>query len=146
MTDNVRPICLPLEPESENSYEGTSPFVAGWGRLAEGGKASNILQELQLPVLGNKVCEDRYKKQGKLIDAKQFNEAVLCAGDLNGGHDSCQGDSGGPLVSPKILSDTVRYYQIGIVSYGIGCARQDVPGVYTRVSTFIDWIKQKIHE
>lgn len=56
------------------------------------------------------------------------------------------GDSGGPLMAPQIVNGQPNYYQIGIVSYGIGCARTDVPGVYTRVQTFVDWIQQKIAE
>lgn len=128
------------------NFVGYQPFVAGWGRTAEGGTAAKILQELQLPVLDNEVCKNRYKKIGKLISEKQFNEAVLCAGVLTGGKDSCQGDSGGPLMAPTKVDGQNHYYQIGIVSYGIGCARMDVPGVYTRVQTFIDWIQEKLAE
>lgn len=120
--------------------------MAGWGRTAEGGKASNVLQELQLPVLDTAVCKDRYQKQGRLISDKQFNEAVLCAGVLTGGKDSCQGDSGGPLMTASLVNGMAYFHQIGIVSYGIGCARQDVPGVYTRVQNFVDWIQEKVAE
>lgn len=56
------------------------------------------------------------------------------------------GDSGGPLMSPLIIDGQTIYYQIGIVSYGIGCARTDVPGVYTRVQNFLDWITEKVAE
>lgn len=73
-------------------------FVAGWGRLQEGGKSSNVLQQLQVPVLANDECKEQYKNQGKLISEAQFSDVVLCAGFLNGGKDSCQGDSGGPLM------------------------------------------------
>lgn len=145
--DRVRPICLPIdEPVRSRNFVGFQPLVAGWGRTQEGGSASNVLQELQLPVLDNAVCKDRYRKQGKLISEKQFNEAILCAGVLTGGQDSCQGDSGGPLMSPSIVNGRSIYYQIGIVSYGIGCARTDVPGVYSRVQTFVDWIQEKVAE
>lgn len=90
----VLPICLPLnEPVRSRNYVGYSPFVAGWGRLAEGGTTSDILQELQLPVLDTAVCKDRYQKQRKLLSEKQFNGAVLCAGVLTGGQDSCQGNT-----------------------------------------------------
>lgn len=75
-----------------------SPFVAGWGRLKEGGKSSNVLQYLQLPVLDNSECKEQYKKQGKLISENQFSDVILCAGELAGGQDSCQGDSGESFV------------------------------------------------
>lgn len=102
---------------------------------------------MQLPVLANTDCKDRYQKQGKLISESQFGDAVICAGVLTGGHDSCQGDSGGPLMQPIYDEEHgSRYYQIGIVSYGIGCARTDTPGVYTRVQNFIDWIQEKINQ
>lgn len=88
----VIPICLPLtEPIRSRNFVGYNPFVAGWGRLAEGGTTSEVLQELELPVLDTEVCKDRYRKQGKLLSEKQFNNAVLCAGVLTGGKDSCQG-------------------------------------------------------
>lgn len=88
----VRPVCIPTdEPVRSKNYVGYMPFVAGWGRTQEGGKAANVLQELQIPVLDNEVCKDRYKKQNKLLSEKQFNKAVLCAGVLSGGQDSCQG-------------------------------------------------------
>lgn len=95
-SERVVPICLPLSPERRGAnLENTSLFVAGWGRTAEGGKPSDVLQQVQLPVLNNDICKDRYRKQGKLIDeVNQFNDGVLCVGYLEGGKDSCQGDSG----------------------------------------------------
>lgn len=97
-------------------------------------------------MLSNAKCKEQYKKVGKLISEKQFDQAVLCAGDLKGGKDSCQGDSGGPLMAPSTINYAHHFYQIGIVSYGIGCARVDVPGVYTRVQNFVDWIQEKVAE
>lgn len=111
--DRIRPICLPVdEPVRSRSFVGYNPFVAGWGRLQEGGKASNVLQELQLPILDNTECKEQYRKQGKLITENQFGDAVLCAGYLEGGKDSCQGDSGGPLMQPvRYDQSESRYYQ-----------------------------------
>ena len=54
------------------------------------------------------------------------------------GTEACQGDSGGPLV----LSETGRWVQVGIVSFGEGCADTRFPGVYTKVDTFLDWIRR----
>lgn len=144
----IRPICVPVnEPIRTRAFVGYQPFVAGWGRLQEGGKSSNVLQELQLPVLDNSECKEQYRKQGKLISENQFADAVICAGVLTGGHDSCQGDSGGPLMQPIYDEEYgSRYYQIGIVSYGIGCARTDTPGVYSRVQHYVDWIQEKINQ
>lgn len=86
--DRVVPICLPLAPEKRSKdFEDTELFVAGWGRTTEGGLSADVLQQVQLPVLNNEICKDRYRKQGKLIDEqKQFNNAVMCVGYLEGSY------------------------------------------------------------
>ena len=70
---------------------------------------------------------------------------MICAGYKNGGKDSCQCDSGGPLF---LIDENFQYLQIGIVSYGEGCARPLKYGVYTKVSSFVDWIEStiRLHE
>ena len=74
--------------------------------------------------------------KGGIIDARN-----LCAAVTEGGKDSCQGDSGGPLV---VQTTAGGWMQIGIVSWGEGCARPGFPGIYTRVSAFGDWIKSTV--
>ena len=71
--------------------------------------------------------------------SKMITDNMICASD--NGEDSCFGDSGGPLV---ILSDTGDDLQVGVVSWGYGCAHADFPGVYARVSAQYDWIKEQV--
>jgi len=84
-----------------------------------------------VPIITNKQCRTtRYKN--KIADV------MLCAGLVkSGGKDACQGDSGGPLVVNE-----GRYKLAGVVSFGYGCAQANAPGVYARVSKFLDWIKE----
>jgi len=92
------------------SYINHSPFIAGWGRTSENGQTSTILQELQIPILENNECLERYRDQNRLISKEQFDEAVLCAGVLAGGKDSCKGDSGGPLMIPEVRFKISRLF------------------------------------
>lgn len=73
-----------------------------------------------------------------------IDERILCVGLLQGGKDSCQGDSGGPYVIGKPEGKTAYFYQIGVVSYGFRCAEPGYPGVYSRVTQFLDWIETKL--
>ena len=91
------------------------------------------LHKVAIPLVDVAQCATAYGTQGTTIDARN-----LCAGLPEGGKDSCQGDSGGPLMTQTASGE---WRQIGVVSFGIGCAMKGVPGVYTRVSAFSGWIK-----
>ena len=129
---NVTPI-KPLPPELESLLKvGDLLTVMGWGNMSiDGYDFPTVLQEVQVPLYDREKCNTAYS--GGITDV------MLCAGFEQGGKDSCQGDSGGPLVIKK----NDEWYQAGVVSFGEGCASPDFPGVYARVSKFIDWIKQK---
>jgi secreted trypsin-like serine protease len=92
---------------------------------------SKRLQETAVPTVATEQCKARYPKYK--IDAEQ-----ICAGLEEGGKDSCQGDSGGPLVAYDRRGCP---FQIGVVSWGVGCAGAQDYGVYTRVSYHAAWIK-----
>lgn len=135
--DYIRPICLPfvstITGEEEKKYT-----VIGWGKvdnfLEEGSPNLQFAKVVSTPV---SECNELQPQEVKPIDHTQ-----LCAGG-NLGKDACKGDSGGPLVDvPDIPhSSELKYVQIGIVSFGYKtCGAQEVPTVYTRVSSFIDWI------
>uniref|UniRef100_A0A0A1WQS9 CLIP domain-containing serine protease n=1 Tax=Zeugodacus cucurbitae TaxID=28588 RepID=A0A0A1WQS9_ZEUCU len=146
-TDYICPICLPSSPQLRSkSYVGYHPFVAGWGRLMEGGRSSNILQELQIEVMDNSVCRQAYQANNRLVSNQQFDNTIVCAGDLGGGRDTCGGDSGGPLMVAEPYKGVTRFYALGVVSYGIGCGRIGVPGVYTNTQSFLDWILERLAE
>ncbi|XP_054272556.1 serine protease 27-like [Macrosteles quadrilineatus] len=132
----IAPICL---PEPGTKFLKGDSTVAGWGRLSESGSLPHILQHVTLPILNTKRCHSLYKRAGY---SKFTHTCQMCSGFEEGGFDSCQGDSGGPLACTQ--SDG-HYYLCGIVSWGVGCARPKLPGVYTEVSCFTDWIRNIIN-
>lgn len=120
-----------------DTLEDTNATIIGWGALSEAdsdaGIVSSKLYDAVLPIVSNDECAFALPLDN--IKSKQ-----LCAGFSAGGVDTCQGDSGGPLV----FQDGGAWYQAGITSYGEGCARAGVYGVYTRVSRYISFIKSKM--
>ncbi|CAD7005427.1 unnamed protein product [Ceratitis capitata] len=136
ITSFIRPICLPRTFERNDLFVGTKGIATGWGTLKEDGKPSCLLQEVEVPVLDNEHCVAQTNYTQKMI-----TKNMMCAGYPGvGERDSCQGDSGGPLV--RMRPDDKRFEQIGIVSWGNGCARPNYPGVYTRVTKYLDWIME----
>ena len=125
-------MCLPVE--NFNLSPGTSVTIAGWGATEEDGLGINTLQEVDVEVTEPRRCQQTYLN----LAGAQIGENISCAGIEEGGKDSCQGDSGGPLVVE--LSDGT-FVLAGVISAGMGCARRDVPGIYTKVSKHIKWIK-----
>jgi len=120
---------LPLT-ESPVPVLGELGVALGWGALRDGGMISTRLREVSLPVVGNVDCFVLYR------DSFDSRDAFCAGGSPSGPQDACQGDSGGPLL---VLRDGV-YVIAGIVSGGFGCGLRGVPGVYTRVETFYEWI------
>jgi len=116
----------------DNLNDGQMLTVMGWGdQDASGGSVSKSeLYQVDVPLVNQHECNSVYGVVGS--DA-------FCAGYRDGGYDSCQGDSGGPIV----VSTNEIYEQLGIVSWGDGCAQANAYGVYTNISYFDDWINEQ---
>ncbi|XP_056140347.1 enteropeptidase [Lampris incognitus] len=126
-TDSVQPVCL---PQQEQEFEaGRKCVIAGWGRTAEQGSPSDVLQEAQVPLLSQVQCQNQ-------LPEYNITASMVCAGLPEGGVDSCQGDSGGPLM----CKEKEHWLLVGVTSFGLGCGRPLKPGVYTRTSHFTSWI------
>ncbi|OWK06165.1 hypothetical protein Celaphus_00012883, partial [Cervus elaphus hippelaphus] len=128
----TQPVCLPNS--EENFPDGKLCWTSGWGATEDGGDASPVLNHAAVPLISNKVCNHR-DVYGGII-----SPSMLCAGYLKGGVDSCQGDSGGPLV----CQERRVWKLVGATSFGIGCAEVNKPGVYTRITSFLDWIHEQM--
>uniref|UniRef100_A0A8C5LK11 HGF activator n=1 Tax=Leptobrachium leishanense TaxID=445787 RepID=A0A8C5LK11_9ANUR len=129
----VQLICL---PESDISFEeGHFCDISGWGRLSEDSTDySHIMQEVMIPLVSDSKCSSPE------VYGFDISDNMLCAGYFECTRDACQGDSGGGLTCEMDKTS----YLYGIISWGDGCGRNNKPGVYTRVSNYVDWIKRKI--
>ncbi|MFB6520767.1 serine protease [Streptomyces sp. NPDC056401] len=128
----AQPINLPtLKIADTKAYDNGTFTVAGWGATREGGGQQRYLRKATVPFVSDASCQASYGSS--LVPAEE-----ICAGFDAGGVDTCQGDSGGPMFR---RDNANAWIQVGIVSWGEGCARPDYPGVYTEVSTFAAAIK-----
>uniref|UniRef100_A0A182JHD1 Peptidase S1 domain-containing protein n=2 Tax=Anopheles atroparvus TaxID=41427 RepID=A0A182JHD1_ANOAO len=127
----VIPVCLPgPNLPSKERLAGRRATVVGWGTTYYGGKESTKQQQATLPVWRNEDCNRAY--------FQPITDNFVCAGFSEGGVDACQGDSGGPLM----MLVEARWTQVGVVSFGNKCGEPGYPGVYTRISEYMDWIRE----
>ena len=104
---------------------GSEALITGWGSEL---LRTTYLRAVTVPIISKEQCKEQYESEIELPDGQ------ICAAASEGGKDACQGDSGGPLVINGSLA--------GVVSWGIGCAEKEHPGVYTEVAYYIPWIKK----
>lgn len=135
-SNTVRSACLPYDYTGIN-YETfrSEPTVVGWGATKNNGAASPICRQASVPIVSTSDCQQDY--QG--VSRVNINDNMVCAGQ--GRRDSCSGDSGGPMLSDF---SNGRWSVIGVVSFGVDCASETHPGVYTRVDRYLDWIERQI--
>lgn len=145
-SDFVSPACLASSSQEEDykPLDNISAVVAGWGWTHEDsskGSRAKILQKAKVNVIGIEKCREWYKSQGKKTS---IQETQICAGHEQGGVDACWADSGGPLMIGTGKMDQMMV--VGVVSTGIGCARPFLPGLYTRISEYIPWVRQIVNK
>jgi len=125
-----------------------SVTVVGWGDVDIDSDVSTLadeLQEVEVYTISNQDCDD---SEG-MVDGwednynGQITSSMLCA-EHPKEKDACQGDSGGPLVKKSGSGNSEDFDLVGVVSWGAGCAHDDFPGVYARISAEYDWIKKEV--
>jgi len=133
---HVTPVCL---PDNFQTFTRQRCWVSGWGKDAFGsnGNYQNLLKEVDLPVLDDRDCE-LFLRRTRLGQDFNLHPGFVCAGGEEG-KDACKGDGGGPLVCQD---QTGAWNLVGIVSWGIGCGKRDVPGIYTKVNYYNGWIQE----
>jgi len=143
LNDQVQWIDLVTPADFALDAAGVMATVTGWGNVNSSGGASypDGLRQVEVPIVTNQACETGYDQTE--FPSDWITDNMMCAGYFEGGKDACNGDSGGPLVVP-VPSDSGKWKQAGIVSWGQGCAVVGEPGVYTRVSKFSAWVQQII--
>jgi len=133
-SDHITPICLPATQGETLPAAGTNVFLTGWGYTKQAGYYSDTLQQVSVPIVSQDSCK---KNWGTL-----FDDAVsFCTGLEEGGKDACFADGGGPV---QIQDSAGTWKQIGIISQFSGCAQKSNYGMKTKVSAYLDFIKQYV--
>lgn len=129
----AQPICLPSN--HQRFPDNTQCEISGYGREeAFSPFFSKFLKEGTVRLLSQRLCRSsRYY-------GNKVTENMLCAAHPDWNVDSCNGDSGGPLV----CENNGQMYLYGIISWGEECAKKYKPGIYTRVTNYIQWIEENM--
>ncbi|XP_059607661.1 phenoloxidase-activating factor 2-like [Phlebotomus argentipes] len=140
LAENVQTVCLP--PKDAN-FDKKQCVVSSWGKnvFKHEEKYQVILQKIEMSVVPHDQCQKALRTTS-LGENYQLQNTFICAsGEAD--RDTCQGDSGSPLVCPSAPGST-QYYQAGIMSWGVGCGNNQIPGVLVNVASFRDWIDAQI--
>jgi secreted trypsin-like serine protease len=141
----INSVCLPsCDQQFDHVFtngSGSRCWVAGWGKDEFTGSFQFLQRKVNVPLVGRQGCEHSLRAALDRREAGQgqrfsLDPSELCAGGEEG-KDACTGDGGSPLVCQAASG---RWTVVGLVAWGVGCAEPEVPGVYTRVSHFREWI------
>jgi len=136
-----------LNSDANVPQVGDAVTVVGWGDVDpsdEGQEMAIYLQEVEVNAISNEECKASDGPYGSYAEGGGITENMLCAREEGGGEDSCQGDSGGPLIIKGADPNGADDVQVGVVSWGIGCAMKEYPGVYARLSSQYEWIRKTV--
>jgi len=131
LNECVNTACLPTVPPQV----GSKCWITGWGNLEfQQQPPPQILQEVDVVIKSNAECAVDY------ADINAIDESMICANGERDGKisDACQGDSGGPMV----CEEGGQWFVHGATSWGRGCADARYPGVWSRVTQNLDWIRR----
>ncbi|KAF5276224.1 hypothetical protein FQR65_LT04029 [Abscondita terminalis] len=134
----ARPACLHVD----STLTVKKCVASGWGKVGYTSDVSKDLLKVTLEFFSNSECNATYKSNIGMRLRNGIEDATqICAGSRKEAKDTCQGDSGGPLqiIHPRAYC---MYSIVGITSFGKACGVANVPGVYTRVSNYVDWIEK----
>lgn len=134
----IQPACLPYK---NNRVEGGERLVvAGWGKTGEGEPTSNVLRKAEVRSISRYACDQHTTfnlRRSSNTYPVGITDSIICVDEKDEG--SCQGDSGGPLMLER--SEACSQEVVGLVSRGIlECKGTAVPGLYTRIEYYLDWI------
>ncbi|KAL0270396.1 UNVERIFIED_CONTAM: hypothetical protein PYX00_007821 [Menopon gallinae] len=138
---SILPICLPFDLEKKNSSENVKYEVAGWGKTDwNSHTGSSVLRKASLSSISNTDCNlCKGKKKEKYCPITHLQ---MCAQGWKA-VDVCKGDSGGPLMTSR-----QKTYQVGITSFKTSeyCGADNIPSIFTRVESYLDWILNNIKD
>lgn len=132
------PITLVAQDDETFTTTGVINRIIGWGETNSDILQSNFpdtLMQADVPIISNDDCNALESYDGLVTPN------MICAGHKTGGIDACFNDSGGPLFH---VNNDHTYVQVGIISWGFECGAPDFPGVYTKLSGYINWINKEI--
>ncbi|MDM8568300.1 serine protease [Thiotrichales bacterium HSG1] len=139
-----KPATQEIIPIADASLVEVGKFatVMGWGRVNNFSSNSDTLQYTSMPIVSNQICNEAHFDEKIDIDGIAVTDSMLCAGFKDGRTDACGGDSGGPL----LIKHNGKLQQIGIVRWGEDCALPNYYGVYTRISSFLDFVNEHVNK